>query len=213
MQHSPIPSADSVVIFDFETTGLSPDYGDRAIEIGAVRMQAGVVVDRFQKLMNPGFRISSFIESYTGISNQLLRNAAPCEAVMEAFADFIGDDNLVAHNASFDKRFLEAELQRIGQRYRGNIACSMLVARRLYPFAPNHRLGTLVAYRQIEAEEVFHRALADSEMTARLWLRMLQDIQTEYQLGNLSFATMQRLGKTPKHKVPAYLAKVKEKGG
>ena len=59
---------DSVVVLDFETTGLSPHYGDRAIEIGAVLLEHGVIVDRFQKLMNPGFRISPFIESYTGIT-------------------------------------------------------------------------------------------------------------------------------------------------
>ena len=52
--------ADSVVVLDFETTGLSPEYGDRAIEIGAVLLEHGVIVDRFQKLMNPGFRISRY---------------------------------------------------------------------------------------------------------------------------------------------------------
>jgi DNA polymerase-3 subunit epsilon len=132
---------------------------------------------------------------------------------MKAFTEFIGDDNLVAHNASFDKRFLEAELQRIGTCYRGNIACSMLVARRIYQRAPNHQLGTLVAYRHIEAEEVFHRALADSEMTARLWLRMLEDIRIEYQLASLSFSTMQRLARTPKNKVHTFLTQVREKNG
>ena len=118
MHHYPEASADTAVIFDFETSGLSPNYGDRAIEIGAVRIKAGKVVDRFQQLMNPGFRISGFIESYTGISNELLRDAPACEEVMEAFADFIGEDNLVAHNASFDKRFLEAELERVGIRFK-----------------------------------------------------------------------------------------------
>ena len=212
MQNFQISPADSVVIFDFETSGLSPNYGDRAIEIGAVRVKDGVVVDRFQQLMNPGFRISSFIENYTGITNRLLRNAPPCEEVMEAFAEFIGNDNLVAHNASFDKRFLEAELDYIGLRYQGNVACSMLVARRIYPQAPNHKLGTLVAYRDLQAEEVFHRALADSEMTARLWLQMIEDICTSYQLPTLAFATMQGLSRTSKNKVHAFLQAVSEDG-
>ena len=65
--------ADTVVVLDFETTGLSPDYGDRAIEIGAVKLVDGVLVDRFQQLMNPGQRISSFIENYTGITNSMLK--------------------------------------------------------------------------------------------------------------------------------------------
>ena len=66
-----------MVVLDFETTGLSPHYGDRAIEIGAVLVEHGVIVDRFQKLMNPGFRISPFIESYTGITNEMLKGQ-PC---------------------------------------------------------------------------------------------------------------------------------------
>ena len=69
-------SADSVIVLDFETTGLSPNMGDRAIEIGAVKLVNGEVVDTFQQLMNPGFRVSGFIESYTGISNRMLSTAA-----------------------------------------------------------------------------------------------------------------------------------------
>ena len=102
--------ADSIIIFDFETTGLSPDMGDRAIEIGAVRIEQGRIVDQFQELMNPGFRISSFIEDYTGITNAMLRKADSCSNVMYRFGDFILNSNMLAHNASFDKRFLDSEL-------------------------------------------------------------------------------------------------------
>jgi len=78
--------ADMVVVLDFETTGLSPEYGDRAIEIGAVLLERGVIADRFQKLMNPGFRISPFIERYTGITNDMLKGQPRCEEVMAEFA-------------------------------------------------------------------------------------------------------------------------------
>ena len=88
--------ADTVVVLDFETTGLSPRQGDRAIEIGAVLIEQGKVTDRFQQLMNPGFRINSFIEGFTGITNGMLREAPPCDEVMAQFADFIDDHNLVA---------------------------------------------------------------------------------------------------------------------
>ena len=194
-------SADSVVVLDFETTGLSPNQGDRAIEIGAIKLINGEIVDQFQQLMNPGFRVSSFIEGYTGISNNMLRTAPPCYEVMDAFADFIGDTNLVAHNASFDQRFLDAELADIGRYYTGTFTCSMLISRRLYQDAPNHKLGTLVDYKQIEHNGVFHRALADSEMTARLWLVMLEDIKRQYNLHTISFELMMKLAKTPKAKI------------
>ena len=193
--------ADSLIVLDFETTGLSPDMGDRAIEIGAVRLVKGQVVDRFQALMNPGKRVSGFIEDYTGITNRMLSQAAPCDEVMSEFADFMGDSNLVAHNASFDKRFLDAELGRISRSYNGGFACSLLVARRLYQQAPNHKLGSLIAYKNIPSDDGFHRALFDSEMTAKLWMTMLEDI-TEIITGqDVPFRLIQKLAKTPKDAV------------
>lgn len=197
--------ADTVVVLDFETTGLSPNQGSRAIEIGAVLIEQGKVTDRFQQLMNPGFRINQFIENYTGITNQMLRKAPPCAEVMEQFADFIGDHNLVAHNASFDRRFLNAELDSIQRKYTGSFACSMLVARRVYQNAPNHRLGSLVKYKNIPTDGVFHRALADSEMTSKLWLTMLDDIEDRYQISHISFSLMQQLSRKSKGSVHSFL--------
>ncbi|PSW06625.1 3'-5' exonuclease [Photobacterium lipolyticum] len=198
-------TANTVIVLDFETTGLSPNQGDRAIEIGAVLIEQGEVVDRFQQLMNPGFRVSSFIERYTGITNNMLRTAPPCDEVMDQFADFIGDHNLVAHNASFDQRFLEAELDNIQRNYGGEFACSMLIARRLYPHAPNHKLGSLVEYKNIDNDGVFHRALADSEVTAKLWLLMLEDMDKRYQLSSPSFSLMQEVSRKAKAAVPGFL--------
>ena len=192
-------NANTVVVLDFETTGLSPGMGDRAIEIGAVRIEDGTVTARFQELMNPGQRVSGFIESYTGITNAMLANARPCAQVMRDFSEFIVGYNLVAHNASFDKRFLDAELSRISKRYSGQFACSMLVARRICQNAPNHQLGTLVKYMSIPIEGTFHRALYDSEMTAKLWVAMLENIRCDYALSVIDFGLMQKLVKVPKH--------------
>lgn len=204
--------ADTVVVLDFETTGLSPNQGDRAIEIGAVLIEQGKVTGQFQELMNPGFRISSFIENYTGISNDMLRDAPPCHEVMARFAEFIGQHNLVAHNASFDQRFLDAEFELLQQPhnkhgYTGNFACSMLVARRLYQQAPNHKLGGLVEYKNIPTDGVFHRALADSEMTAKLWLAMLDDLQSQHRIEQPSFTLMQRLTRQSKANADRFLSK------
>lgn len=202
--------ADTVVVLDFETSGLSPDEGDRAIEIGAVLIEQGRITDRFQKLMKPGFRINSFIEDYTGITNVMLKGADSCTSVMKEFAGFIGDHNLVAHNASFDRKFLDAEMTRARKSYGGKFACSMLIARRLYQKAPNHQLGTLVRYKKLPTEGVFHRALADSEMTAQLWLCMLEDIGNQYHLSDVSFSLMQKLSRTAKTSVDSFLKKQAE---
>lgn len=197
-------NANTVVVLDFETTGLSPGAGDRAIEIGAVRVEDGEVTGRFHELMNPGQRVSGFIESYTGITNAMLTDARPCGEVMRDFAGFIEGYNLVAHNASFDKRFLDAELARTSMNYSGKFSCSMLAARRIYQQAPDHKLGTLVKFMNIPVEGVFHRALYDSEMTAKLWLSMLDDVCNRYVLSAIDFGLMQKLGKTPKHAVDKF---------
>jgi len=199
--------ANTVVVLDFETTGLSPVQGDRAIEIGAVKLENGQITDRFQQLMNPGFRVSSFIEGYTGITNAMLADADDCASVMDAFADFIGDSNLVAHNASFDKRFLDAELELIKRSYSGKFGCSLLVSRRLSQQASSHKLADLVAYHQIENDGVFHRALADAEVTASLWLLQLEMLRSEYGIVEPDFALMSKIAKTPKASVANMLIK------
>ena len=201
-QHRP---ADTVIVLDFETSGLSPGMGDRVIEVGAVRVEAGRITGRFQSLMNPGIRVSEFIEDYTGITNRMLRAAPSCKTVMAGFADFINDHHLVAHNASFDQRFLDAECQRIRRRYAGAFACSMLAARRVYPDAPNHKLGTLVAYNRLPTSGTFHRALADAEMTAHLWLGMLRDIREHYGIRHIAFSLMQELTRVPKAAVGRFM--------
>ena len=199
--------ADTVVVLDFETTGLSPDYGDRALEIGAVKLVDGVLVDRFQQLMNPGQRISSFIENYTGITNSMLKGAPRCEEVMSEFGSFIEGFNLVAHNASFDARFLGSELGRLSHCQHGPFACSMLVSRRVYPDAPNHKLGTLVQYKSLPNDGTFHRALADAQMTAHLWLGILDDIRDQYSFAEIPFELMQKLSHTQKRSVQRFLSR------
>jgi len=198
-------NANSLIILDFETTGLSPNLGDRAIEIDAVKLENGKIVEQFQQLMNPGRPISPFIEEYTGITNHMLSRASSCEEVMTKFSDFIQGQNLVAHNASFDKRFLDNELQQIAANYDGEFACSLLVSRRLYQLAPNHKLGTLIKYKGIASNGNYHRALYDAQMTAKLWLTMIDDIQQQTGIDEVPFSLVKKLTKTTKAKVKNFL--------
>ena len=202
--------ADSVVVLDFETTGLSPHYGDRAIEIGAVLLEHGEVVDRFQMLMNPGFRISRFIERYTGISNGMLKGQPCCEEVMADFSEFIAGRNIVAHNASFDRRFLDFELKRAKRAYEGACCCSLLVSRRIYQDSPNHRLQTLVAHAGIPETGTFHRALADAEMTAQLWMSMIGRIRRQYGIPAITFEQLRELSTIDKLYTHRYLTSLAE---
>lgn len=202
----PTSSPRDVVILDFETTGLSPRLGDRAIEIGAVRLRGGHVAERFQSLMQPGQRISSFIEQYTGITNAMLADAPPAATVMADFAAFCGEDPLVAHNASFDQRFLDAERALIGLAPTPPFACTLLLARRLLPDAPDHKLGTLVRHLGIPAAGAAHRALADAEVTAGLWTRLVDTAAARCPSGDLSFAQLHQLGRRPKAQSLRWLA-------
>lgn len=201
----------SVVVLDFETTGLSPDYGDRAIEIGAVLIENNEIVDRFQSLMNPGMKVSRFIEEYTGITNKMLQCAPSIAEVMQKFTSFIAQHHLVAHNAGFDSRFLDAELYRIKLQRSQEFACSMLISRRIYPEFHSHSLESLVRCKNLKTDGVHHRALADAEMTGHLWISMVNDLKADYKLNNVPFDLMRQLSKVSKRAAPTFLRLVAEK--
>ena len=163
---------ETLAVIDFETTGLSPNEGARATEIAAVVLQDGRIVRHYQSLMNAGVWIPSFITSLTGITNEMVRKAPAAAKVMGEVADFVGDLPLVAHNASFDRKFWDAELALVHRTCQQEFACTMLAARRVYPTAPNHKLGTLAAFARLPATGKAHRAMADAEMTAHLLNQM-----------------------------------------
>jgi len=195
------------IVFDFETTGLSPAMGDRAIEVGAVCIINGKIVDQFQSLMNPGRRIPSFIESYTGITNSMLAKAPSNKETMKNFSLFIKDTPLIAHNASFDQNFLKSEFERIHVKVCQPIACSLKVARRIYQDAPNHKLETLVKINKIKTTGKFHRALADADMTAQLCLKMAIDIRIRFSVADVNFNLMHKLGSVPKKNLDNFFSK------
>ena len=199
------------VIIDFETTGLSAMQGDRATEVAAVVIDETGIIGRFQSLMNGGRRIPPFVQALTGISNAMIRQAPRAEEVMRQLLDFIAGRPLVAHNAAFDHGFLGAELDRIGEACPTGLLCSMKVARRIYPEAPNHRLETLIRHVRIEATGQYHRALADAEMTALLWLRMEHKLQNDFDLPEVPLELMQRIQTAPCKAVDKCVASFKRR--
>lgn len=168
-------------VLDFETNGLMPDQGGRALEVAAVLLQDSKIVGSWQSLINPGVRVPGFITSLTGITPAMIQTAPPPERVMAEVAEFVGDAIIVAHNASFDRKFWQHELSRIGLAHQHEFLCTVLIARRLYPWAINHKLATLVDLHNIPIDGRHHRALADASMTAHLFLRMQADLAALYQ--------------------------------
>ncbi len=209
---TPRPVSDCYVILDFETTGMSPESGARVTEIGMVRIRNGHITERYQSLMNSGVRIPRFIEAFTGITNKMIKGAPPADRVMREAAEFIGDDPLVAHNASFDRRFLDAEWQRIAHSRRQEFACTLLLSRRIFPEAPNHQLGTLIRHLDLPAAERAHRALADAEMTAHLLLAILAEIRDRSALVSASHDLLRAIQAAPKSRYQNVVAQYHAEG-
>lgn len=197
---------DVVAVIDFETTGLSPAQGDRATEVAAVIVESGRVVDRYQSLMNAGVRVPAFIESLTGISNAMVRTAPPVAEVMREVSDFVGDIPLVAHNASFDSKFWDAELARIRRVRKQDFVCSLLLSRRIFPDAPSHKLGALIEYAQLPVAGRYHRALADAEMAASLLMRLEDELRQHHAVRDVSVELLRRIQGVPKRQLARCLA-------
>lgn len=200
----PGPALNPIAVIDFETTGLSPAQGDRATEIAIVVLEGAQVVGRFQSLMNAGVPISPFIESYTGISNEMIRAAPPAAEVMAEAIRFVGNMPLVAHNASFDQRFWASELARLGRPLRPGptMACTLLLSRRLYPEAGSYRLGSLAAFHAIAPAGRAHRAMADAEVAAGLLSRIQCDIRERYQVDEAPHELLLKLQRSPRKALP-----------
>ncbi len=158
----------SYVVLDTETTGLSP--GRHALtEIYAARINArGEVQDEFHSLVNPEQRIPRFVTSLSGITNDMVKDAPKARQVIQAFNDFLRDDDvLVGHNIRFDMNFLNHErLQVFDAPFSQQTMCTLLLARRVFANAPlySYRLGTLAEYFHITTEGA-HRAQQDVVMT------------------------------------------------
>lgn len=204
---------EAIVVIDFETTGLSPEHGARATEVAAVLVADGKILDRYQSLMNAGAWIPPFIEQLTGISNRMIRQAPDAARVMGELAEFIGATPLVAHNAAFDKKFLQAELRRIELAPRADMLCSMRVARRVYPQAANHRLETLVDHARIGKTGAYHRALADAEMAAGLWLEMQAELGRLFGLESVPLALLRKIQSAPCHGLRGCVEAYRRSGG
>jgi DNA polymerase-3 subunit epsilon len=198
-----------IVMIDFETSGMSPDQGDRVTEVAALRIVGGEVVDRFVSLINCNVRISSFITQLTGITQAMVNRAPSSTEVMPELLRFIGTDTLAAHNASFDEKFLQAESARLGLRSQHDgLICSVKLARRVYPGLSSYSLGPLAATLGIRFKGNAHRAEADAEVASALLLHIGAHLGERYGMRSVDPLLLQQINKLTAAKVPAYLDKM-----
>jgi len=198
---------ETYAVIDFETTGLSPNMGARPTEVAAILVRNGQIHEHYQSLMNPGVRIPAFIEQLTGISNAMVRSAPKVATVMRQVAEFVGTVPLVAHNAAFDKKFWDAELQLLKIRRQQEFICSLLLARRLYPEAPSHKLSELARHLGLLGAKRYHRAMADAEVTAHLMMATERELKSRYQLQRISHELLLSIQKQPRSKLASCIEK------
>ncbi len=165
---------DTYIVFDVETTGLSAVY-NTIIELAAVKVKNGEIIERFESFANPHEKLTNTIIELTGITDDMLVDAPEIDDVLRDFKAWIGEDILVAHNASFDMGFINAGFRKIGLTDATNPVIDTLeLARFLYPEMKNHRLNTLCKKFDIELVS-HHRAIYDAEATGFLLWKLVKD--------------------------------------
>ena len=172
---------DTYVVFDVETTGLSAVY-DKIIELAAVKMYKGNVIDTFEAFINPGVPLSQLIINLTGITDNMLKDAPSEAAVIPKFKEFCEDTILVAHNASFDMGFINKAYEHVGLPEAHNPVIDTLeLSRFLHPQLKSHRLNTLAKRYNVSLEQ-HHRAVFDAETTGHLCWIFLKEAKEDHNI-------------------------------
>lgn len=159
------------VVFDIETTGLSP-VTEAITEIGAVKIKDGQVVDSFNKFVNPGKPIPKKIVELTGITDAMVEDAPPISVILPQFYEFIGDASLVAHNAGFDTSFIKNAAKENGIEFKFCYIDTLELSRSLVNGVKNYKLDTLTKHFNVKLEN-HHRACDDAAATAQVFLKLL----------------------------------------
>ena len=195
----------SYVVLDLETTGGSPVH-DRITEIAAVRIENGQEVARWSTLVNPGTKISYFIENLTGISNEMVRTAPAFAEVAQHLLGLLDGAVLVAHNARFDHGFLQSEFARLDISLRVKTLCTVRLSRLLYPQHRGHGLDAIMQRHGL-ASSARHRAMGDVDVVLAWLASATQELgadQVKHHAGTLlqSSAALPPQLETPVQDIP-----------
>ena len=173
------------VVFDVETTGLSAIYND-LIQVAASKMYKGNIVAEFDEFINPGHPLSAFTTELTGITDDHVKNAKPLVQVLKEFQEFCKDTVLVAHNATFDVSFMNANYERHGlPKITQPVIDTLEFARNLYPEYKRHGLGPLTKRFGVALEH-HHMANYDAEATGRLLFIFIKEVAEKHGVTDLA---------------------------
>jgi len=188
------------VVLDFETTGLDPAYGARIIEVSAREIVNGEPQRELCTLVDPGFAVPSFITSLTGITTAMVRGAPRSAEVMSELAAFLGDSTVVAHNASFDMKFLQAE----SEASPGGCLCTLLLSRRLFPDRGGYSLSEISRSLGIKLLPGMHRASADTFVTTLLFEQIYGHAKERCGGRELELSALEKIQRLTKKKVEGW---------
>ena len=173
------------VVFDVETTGLSAIYND-LIQVAASKMYKGNIIAEFDEFINPGHPLSAFTTELTGITDDHVKNAKPLIQVLKEFQEFCKDTVLVAHNATFDVGFMNANYERHGlPKITQPVIDTLEFARNLYPEYKRHGLGPLTKRFGVALEH-HHMANYDAEATGRLLFIFIKEVAEKHGVTDLA---------------------------
>ena len=162
----------SFVAIDLETTGLSPEK-NHIIEVGALKVRDGVVVDTFSMLIQPGYALPKKIVEITNITDEMLKGAKTWNEMCGELYAFIGDDVLLGHNVGFDYRFLKTFFTREGYEFHHPVIDTLQIARELHRDLPSRSLESMCHHYGLQNKSA-HRALEDASVTMKLYFAMMR---------------------------------------
>lgn len=163
------------VAFDLETTGVLPGV-DRIVEIGAVRFVNGQIDAVYSTLVDPKIPIPEAASRVNGIFQDMVEGKPCIETLLPSFAEFCGNDPMVAHNAAFDFQFLVSDIKKFeSPAPKGHVLDTFGMAKKVFPGLANYKLGTLVQHLEIPAGQ-FHRAEEDASYCGHLFIKMVEKI-------------------------------------
>ena len=173
------------IVLDTETTGLSPDNGDRIVEIGCVELINHVPTNNtYQVYLNPEKDMDPGAEKVHGLTNEFLLDKPKFIEIADSFLDFIGDSNLIAHNADFDINFLNSELVRAKKDKINNdrVVDTLKIARSKFPGARNSLDALCKRFFVDNSNRSLHGALLDSELLAEVYLELVGGKEPDLEL-------------------------------
>ncbi len=173
----------SFVVIDLETTGFDVRKAE-IIDIGAVRVEGGIITEKFSTLVYPGFFIPERIKELTGITNAMLVGQPTIEKVLPEFLEFVGNNVVVGHFIEQDLKFINKYTRMyLKRKFKNPTLCTLKISRKLFPGLKKYSLKEIADYFGFKTNGI-HRALKDAQLTAQIFIKILEELWNKFGIGD-----------------------------